>query len=124
MTAARLGQIKLAELLVSYGSAVDDRDKDMRTALIYAVESGYGDNADVVKFLLEKKAKVTLSVVHDSTALHKAVEIGNFNSIEVLIEYGAAVNAENKEENTPLHIAAKNWFEPAIKYLVKKKANC
>ena len=124
MTAARLGQIQLAELLVSYGSAVDDRDKDMRTALIYAVESGYGDNVDVVKFLLEKKAKVAVIDVHGNTALHKAVEMGYLNSIEVLIEYGAPINAENKEKNTPLHIAAKNRFELGIELLVKKKANC
>ena len=124
MTAARLGQIQLAELLVSYGSAVDDRDKDLRTALIYAVESGYGDNVDVVKFLLEKKAKVGVSDANGNTALHKAVEMGYLNSTEVLIEYGAPLNAENKERNTPLHIAAKNKFEPGIELLVRKKANC
>ena len=124
MTAARLGQIQLAELLVSYGSAVDDRDKDMRTALIYAVESGYGDNVDVVKFLLEKKAKVAVSDAHGNTALHKAVEMAYLNSIEVLIDYGAPLNAENKDRNTPLHIAAINKFEPGIELLVRKKANC
>lgn len=126
MIAAKLGQIQLAELLIDCGSAVDDRDKDLRTPLMFAVESGYGDNVDVVKLLLEKKAKVNEQDINGNSALHRSAEKGYFNSMQVLLDFGAFHNAENKERNTPLHLACKFGFDNCAELLLSKRAsfNC
>lgn len=123
MIAAKLGQIQLAELLMDCGSTVDDKDKEMKTALMYAVESCYGDNVDVVKFLLEKKAKVNTQDLQGNSPLHHSAERGYFNSMQVLLDFGAYINTENKEKNTPLHLASKNGFELCVELLISKKAN-
>lgn len=123
MIAAKLGQIQLAELLINFGSSVEDKDKENRTPLMYAVESCYGDNVDVVKFLLEKKAKVSFQDNNGNSALHRSAERGYINSMAVLLDYGAFLNAENKEKETPLHLACKYGFENCVELLVQKKAS-
>ena len=122
MIAAKLGQIQLAELLINFGSSVEDKDKDNRTPLMYAVESCYGDNVDVVKFLLEKKAKVNMQDNNGNSALHRSAERGYINSMTILLEYGAFCNVENKEKETPLHLACKYAYENCIELLLQKKA--
>lgn len=123
MIAAKLGQIQLAELLIECGSTVDDKDKEMKTALMYAVESCYGDNVDVVKCLLEKKAKVNAQDCLGNSPLHHSAERGYFDSLQVLLDFGAFINAENKEKNTPLHLACKNGLDTCVELLISKKAN-
>jgi non-canonical poly(A) RNA polymerase PAPD5/7 len=123
MMAAKLGQIQLAELLIDCGSIVDDRDKELRTPLMFAVDSGYGDNVDVVKLLLEKKAKVNDQDLSGNSALHRSAEQGYINSMQVLLDFGAFHNVENKEKNTPLHLACKFNFEHCAELLISKKAS-
>ena len=42
------------------------------------------------------------------TALHWAVDRGNVTAVEVLLKFGADVNAESKFDKTPLEIASDN----------------
>ena len=123
MIAAKLGQIQLAELLINFGSSVEDKDKENRTPLMYAVESCYGDNVDVVKFLLEKKAKVSLQDNNGNSALHRSAERGYIDSMAILLDYGAFINAENKDKETPLHLACRHGFENCVELLLQKKAS-
>ena len=43
----------------------------------------------------------------ESTALHVAVAQGNAEAVMVLLKFGAAVNAQNKDGNTALHLCSK-----------------
>ena len=42
------------------------------------------------------------------TALHWAVDRGNVSAVEVMLKFGADVNAESKFDKTPLEIASDN----------------
>ena len=122
MIAAKLGQIQLAELLINSDSLVEDKDRENRTPLMYAVESCYGDNVDVVKLLLQHKAKVGLQDNNGNSALHRSAERGYANSMSALLEYGAFINVENKEKETPLHLACKFAYEQCVEILLRNKA--
>lgn len=45
---------------------------------------------------------------HGDTALHMAARMGNPDIVRTLLQYGADPNAQNRDKNTPLHIAINN----------------
>ena len=77
-----------------------------------------GDD-DLVKFLVENGANVSLLDFQDFTALHYAAEKGFSHICKVLIEDGGAdvnYHAENKE--TPLHRAVYFGHKKTVKMLL------
>lgn len=54
------------------------------------------------------------------TALHMAVAENNFEAVKLLIEYGADINAQNDDKQTPLHAASSKEI---TEYLISKGAN-
>jgi hypothetical protein len=95
------------ELLFSMSDYVDvdRRDKSNRTPLMLA--AGYdAEKVKVVVNLVGRGAKMEV-VDHDGrTALHYAAGNGNYSSCKVLLQKGANVNAQNKNQRTPLMWAA------------------
>lgn len=57
------------------------------------------------------------------TALHYAVDGGNFEMVKLLLKNGAYIDAKNKFKNTPLYNAVKNGQTLIIEYLLKEYAN-
>jgi ankyrin repeat protein len=78
-----------------------------------------GDDAEIRKQLAklsEKDAKALVNEADENkeTALHIAAESGHLNFVNLLIQYGADVNAVGIFKETPLHrAAAKNYAEIA-----------
>ncbi|GMT11703.1 hypothetical protein PFISCL1PPCAC_3000, partial [Pristionchus fissidentatus] len=58
----------------------------------------------------------------DRTALHYAAELGMPKHIQLLLEYGANVNAHDGMRRTPLHYAVHNCKINAVKLLVNRGA--
>ena len=109
--AAELGKInEVAKLLnkkadINYSHRfMSDGIEPGRTPLSAAVVVG---NAEVVKFLITRKANVDLAEdVGGETALHCAAVVGNVSMIELLMSKGARHDVRSKFECTPLHSAA------------------
>jgi tetratricopeptide (TPR) repeat protein len=91
---------------------------------------------DVRYFIDEKGADVNMKWVgDDSTPLHKACEvidlsrgekaccIGNIEFAKILVSAGADVNAKNKYDVYPLHLAALNGNIELAKFLVSNGAD-
>ncbi|KAF4987130.1 hypothetical protein FDECE_15574 [Fusarium decemcellulare] len=93
--AASEGRRDMIMDLVGAGACLNERSSGGHTALIAAASSSYkGSSSQTVKMLLELGAKVDLAMVDSSiTALHIAAAKGDGKVTEVLVAYGADINA-------------------------------
>ena len=82
----------------------------------HAIRSG---NTDRLRTLAATRVNVKDRL--DTTPLHYAALYGNAESVRILLDHGAAVNARNKSEATPLIYAAANLEKTRI--LVEKGAD-
>ena len=71
---------------------------------------------------IEAKRKPKLNVQgNGSTPLHRAVELGLFDTVTTLVKYGAKLNAVDIDKQTALHMAALNGNLSAVEQLLKRK---
>ena len=90
------------------------------TPLHWASKTG---NLEVLKLLIENKAKLEAKDFDSYTPLHLAAQHGHPEIAKVLIEKGADLNAKVESGNTPLHLAAQNGHPEIAKVLIENKAN-
>jgi len=141
------GKIEVAKLLTANPNIkIDEKYKNDRTALHYAVEEG---NIEVVKELIKHGAdanitdsevntpldlatendqikKLLQSKIKDKngrTALHEAVENNDENKVKELIENVTNVNAQNNDGWTPLHIATEKGHTAVVQLLIDNGAD-
>ncbi|XP_061780870.1 ankyrin repeat domain-containing protein 26 isoform X2 [Nerophis lumbriciformis] len=100
--AAWKGDVSKLEHLVK-NNDVNQVDKQNRTALHIACASG---NYEVVKFLVEKKAKLNLYDNQNRTPLMKAVQGQHDVIVIILLENHAEPNLVDMNGNTALHLAS------------------
>lgn len=86
-----------------------DRGADPEATFSYGAalhSAARGDYADVVALLLDRGADPDMRAGEfNNTALHEAAESGAIGAARLLLAAGADVNARNKEDQPPLHLA-------------------
>lgn len=97
------GDISLVMFLLWKGARIEARDEYQKTPLYHAVTTG---NLDVVRYLLENGAR-TSSGPRDSLPIHAATAGEYSDILELLLEHGADIAAQNDKGDTALHFAAK-----------------
>ena len=108
--AAALGDVDLMQVMMEKGAPVDTRNRGGQTPLHKAV--GYRRLA-AAKFLLEKGANPNAEInakkypFWSGTPLHEAAENGDAKMFDLLVEYGANINAKDAYGRTPVLKAAK-----------------
>ncbi|XP_051999064.1 ankyrin repeat domain-containing protein 50-like isoform X1 [Xyrauchen texanus] len=117
--AALLGLREIVELLIRRGANTDVRDAEGRPLLYLLVLEGHLDMAA----LLIEKGGVPLGSrdVEGRTALHVAAWQGDLEGIELLLKYGADVNAQDLDGRTPLHSVAWRGHAAAGRLLLRSK---
>ena len=118
--AARRGDAKLIELLVSKGADPNRKSKGGGTPLLSAVN---GRHTEAVRALLAAGAKADDRFLDDNSVLHFAAETNRIDIAKLLIAAGADVNATRKSGWTPLHIASANCYEEFAELLIASGAN-
>lgn len=99
--AAGHNNIDVAESLIDA-----DVDLNASRAIFDAIEN---KDLQMVNLLIRNKADVNITGEYDDrTPLHSAAEVGNVQIAQALIKAGAKIDARNKEEQTPLHLAVLN----------------
>ena len=105
--------------LLEQGADVNYEDSDGQTPLSNAVLNG---NADIASLLLEKGADIDV-LYEGKPLLFCAIEKDDKSLVEVLIENGADIEYEDKNEYTPLFYATCNDKIDMVSLLLEKGAN-
>jgi ankyrin repeat protein len=66
-------------------------------------ESTQNGRLDVTKFLLERGADPDVKDTEDETPLHHASAFGSVQGAQLMLKYGANINARSERGHTPLH---------------------
>jgi ankyrin repeat protein len=83
-----------------------------------------GGHAELVKFLINRKANVNLADPCDGkTALHWATVGVNIPMIELLMSKGAKHDVRSEVGSSPLHVAAMNGHNEAVACLLDHGAD-
>ena len=117
------GHAEVVSLLLEAGGPADltiryRQSRDSRSLLEIAAAKGY---ADIVRRLLEGGAPVDMRAPYQETALHGAALYGQLDVVRVLLEWGADVNAQDKQ--TALHAAAIHGDEEVVRILLQAGAS-
>ena len=113
------------EFLLEHGVSPDTTWRNAWSAISIALLSTTNDNAyEIIKLLLQYSADVSPDT-NMATPLHYASYNDNPQTINLLIDQGLDVNAQDKNGNTPLH-CAKSFLKEnpqVIKVLLERGAD-
>lgn len=114
--------IRLFRMIVERTNLIDVEDINSQYSLGKAIKLGHTEK---VKLLLEHNANPNRIYGGNKTFLMDAVEHGNIDIINLLLENGATkyINVESEEGLTPLLIAIKMKREDIVTLLMKNGAN-
>ncbi|MEP6847930.1 MAG: ankyrin repeat domain-containing protein [Acidobacteriota bacterium] len=112
------------ERSVNEGFDINQKDSEGRTALHIAVEHG---NLDIVRFLLDKKAKVNAKDNDMLTPIWMLTEVGDEETkleiLKLLMRHGGDINIRNEEKETLLMMASDDDNIEVVRILLNAGAN-
>ena len=109
---AESGDAATIQSRVDTGAAVDERKKDLWTALHHAALAGHDE---IVAILIGAGADVTLRTnFENKTALHMAAEKGHAAVARLLIDAGANTTEPDHDDKTPRDLAEANGHKDIV----------
>ncbi|XP_074660471.1 uncharacterized protein LOC141912936 [Tubulanus polymorphus] len=109
--------------LIKCRGDIDSTDNEGKTPLHYASSSKSAVSSQLVKILLQEKAKTEARDKRCFTPIHCASETGNIDIVQVLIDGGSDVNARGFAGATPLHISAYKGHDRVASVLLSNGAD-
>ncbi|MFC0514787.1 ankyrin repeat domain-containing protein [Mucilaginibacter angelicae] len=114
--AAKKNQRAMADLLLFYGAKVPE--------ILKWVQFYYFERLDGATYMMEKGMNPNTMSWHHVTILHDMAQKGDLTKAELLLKYGAEINAiEEEYQSTPLGLAARWGHLPMVEYLLKQGAD-
>lgn len=118
--AASSGDMKLVELLLSYGADANPKTKCIgNTPLLSAITSR---KWDIVPILLDHGADPNATGNSQFTPLFMAADAGSADTVASLLARGAKIDAPTKDGDTPLIDAARYGRKEVVRLLLDKGA--
>ena len=118
--AAKLGNVAVAQLLLSNGADVNARANQGYTALHSAA---FMNHKEMVELLLMNKANIEARNSQGMTPLFGAAIKGNTDVVQLLIANRANVNAQDSDGASPLYVAVGNGQKDVVELLLKNGAD-
>jgi ankyrin repeat protein len=103
--AADMGDVPKLQSLLASGKNIEAKDKQGRTALIYAVN---GRRPAAAKFLVDHGADVNAKTNDGYTVFMNMVTYGDHGLAKLLIDHGANINAVASDGTSVLMVAARD----------------
>ncbi len=119
--AAGLGKYSFCKALLEHKADPDLPDKRGIPALVYAIERG--ENANLVRLLLEYGADLNTNSLENYNPVMWCVENNRLLILEVLLKYGARTTFQDDDGNSPLHAAAERNFLQICVLLLEYQAD-
>jgi len=119
--AAKNSDSKNLTELVHFGHDINSKLSIFSQAPIHkAIESDKKDKYIVLQKMLDMGADPNTQDSNGWTALHYAAELGDFESIKILLDSKAKIDCFSNNKKTPLHFAASHNFSEIVKYILDK----
>lgn len=110
---------EITKLLLDAGANAHVTDEENTTPLVLAVRRGYDETfCHLLNAVADSDA-----VGEILSAVHSAAGSGRLEMLQLLVEKGANLHAENEDGTTALHIAASNGRESVVNLLLKNGAD-
>ena len=107
--------------LVDFGKDINEKLSIFSIAPIHKIiESKKNKRHEVLKEMLLIGSDPNIKDSNGWTALHYACQIGDLESVKILIDHQADINAFSNNRRTPLHLAAKMNRYDIVNYLLDK----
>ena len=118
--AAKASNEKDIQELVNFGKDINEKLSIFSFAPIHKIiESKKKNKHEVLKKMLLLGSDPNIKDSNGWTALHYACQYGDFESLKILIDTNADINAFSNNQRTPLHLAAKMNRVDIVKYLTE-----
>ena len=121
MFASGAGNLRIADLLLSYGAEINAQDDLGFTSLMAAAEGGHDG---MIGFLHSRGGDVSCIDETGKRALSYAVESGNTNAVALLLSYGMDINEPKPRDlSIPLWIAISRSNTEMLEFLLSHGAD-
>lgn len=124
MWAIKLGRPASFRSLLGRGASVNSADKEGLTPLIYAVEQkDAAVKAEMISALLAKGADSTVRDTYGFTALRRATQNGDADSVTLILGKGGTADERDEQQLTLLMVAAAYGKRAVTEALLDRGAN-
>ncbi|XP_019858578.1 PREDICTED: uncharacterized protein LOC109586804 [Amphimedon queenslandica] len=112
------GSVEAVEILLDNGANTDVVDKDSKSLLHYAGESG---EIEMLEFWIRREDyDLNVKDKRNRTPLFNAVNSGSIEAVDILLTKGARSDVVSKDGETLLHCAAKSGKVEMLKFWIKR----
>jgi ankyrin repeat protein len=125
MFASMKGDVQLIHTILKHKPNVNMKDINNRNALFYAIDSGKGDNADVVISLIKAGVNVNeFEKLKGHSPLTLATSKNLKNTVKAILDNkGDPNHVVESTGNSSLHFAIQNSSLDIVKMLISREAN-
>lgn len=120
IVAARMGNIKVVQMLIDSKANVDIGYLLDVKPIYIAVQQGH---LDVATYLLTHGANINAATNAGMTPIYNASHNGYLKVVKYLLTQGANVNSIMNNGTTPIYIASENGHLEVLKYLLNQNGN-